>query len=107
MQTISTRIEFQMSLLLFAALAGHLLAISLRQPAAVGEILMGLVLGPTILGWITHTNDAEKNDCLVMLNNMVRATAGMLDCFACWLVNNNVLPTFVVSIATCYHHRRL
>lgn len=55
MQTIGTSIEFQMSLLLCAALAGHLLAIGLRQPAVVGEILMGLVLGPSLLGWITYT----------------------------------------------------
>jgi Kef-type K+ transport system membrane component KefB len=53
---MNTSIEFQMSLLLFAALAGHLLAIGLRQPAVVGEILMGLVLGPTVLGWITYTD---------------------------------------------------
>lgn len=44
-----------MSLLLFAALAGHLLAIGLRQPAVVGEILMGLAFGPTLLGWISYT----------------------------------------------------
>ena len=53
---MNTSIEFQMSLLLFAALAGHLLAIGLRQPAVVGEILMGLALGPTLLGWITYTD---------------------------------------------------
>jgi len=45
-----------MSLLLFAALAGHLLAIGLRLPAVVGEILMGLVVGPSLLGWITYTD---------------------------------------------------
>ncbi len=56
MQYISTSIEFQMSLLLFAALAGHLLAIGLRQPAVVGEILTGLLLGPSLLSWITYTS---------------------------------------------------
>jgi len=56
MHAISTSIEFQMSLLLFAALAGHLLAIALRLPAVVGEILMGLTVGPSLLGWITYTD---------------------------------------------------
>lgn len=56
MQAITTSIGFQMSLLLFAALAGHLLAIGLRQPAVVGEILMGLLFGPTLLGWIGYTD---------------------------------------------------
>lgn len=56
MHTISTSIGFQMSLLLFAALAGHLLAIGLRQLAVVGEILMGLAFGPTLLGWISYTD---------------------------------------------------
>jgi Kef-type K+ transport system membrane component KefB len=56
MQAITTSIGFQMSLLLFAALAGHLLAIGLRQPAVVGEILMGLLIGPSLLGWIDYTD---------------------------------------------------
>lgn len=63
MQSISTTIEFQMSLLLFSALAGHLLAIGLHQPAVVGEILMGVVLGPTLLGQITYTD--HRGDLLV------------------------------------------
>ena len=56
MQTIATSIGFQMSLILFAALTGHLLAIALRQPAVVGEILIGLLIGPTLFGWIDYTD---------------------------------------------------
>ena len=63
MHAISSNIEFQMSFLLFAALAGHLLAIGLHQPAVVGEILMGVVLGPTLFGWITYTD--HRGDLLV------------------------------------------
>lgn len=45
-----------MSLLLFVALAGYLLAARIAQPAVVGEILVGLIIGPSVLGWITYTD---------------------------------------------------
>lgn len=48
-------IEFQMSLLLAVALAGHLLSGLVRQPAVVGQILAGLIVGPSVLSWITYT----------------------------------------------------
>ena len=48
-------IEFQMSLLLAVALAGHLLSGLARQPAVVGQILAGLIVGPSVFGWITYT----------------------------------------------------
>ncbi|WP_421909469.1 hypothetical protein [Methanolacinia petrolearia] len=38
-------IELQMTLLLFFALAGYLLASKINQSAVVGEILLGLVVG--------------------------------------------------------------
>ena len=44
MHEITASIEFQMSLLLFSALAGYLLAFRLGQPAVVGEILVGLFI---------------------------------------------------------------
>ena len=53
---LTQSIEFQMSLLLFVALAGYLLASRIAQPAVVGEILVGLVIGPSVLGWITYTD---------------------------------------------------
>ena len=49
-------IEFQMSLLLFVALAGYLLASRINQSAVIGEILVGLVVGPSVLGLITYTD---------------------------------------------------
>ena len=55
MQHIFQSIEFQMSLLLFSALAGYLLASRLGQPAVVGEILVGLLIGPSVLGLITYS----------------------------------------------------
>lgn len=48
-------IELQMSLLLFAALSGYLLAARIQQSAVVGAILVGIVIGPAGLGWITYT----------------------------------------------------
>lgn len=48
-------VELQMTLLLFFALGGYLLASRINQSAVVGEILLGLVVGPSVLGLITYT----------------------------------------------------
>lgn len=48
-------IELQISLLLFVAMAGYLLASYLKQPAVVGQILLGIVIGPSLLGLISYT----------------------------------------------------
>jgi Kef-type K+ transport system membrane component KefB len=54
-QTILTSAVFQMSLLLFVALAGYLIAYWINQSAVVGIILVGTLVGPSFLGLITHT----------------------------------------------------
>lgn len=56
MNAIVQLIEFQMSLLLFVALAGYLLASRINQSAVIGEILVGLLVGPSLLGLITYTD---------------------------------------------------
>jgi len=56
MESILSSIEFQVSLLLFVALGGYLLASRINQSAVVGEILVGLVVGPSFLGLITYTD---------------------------------------------------
>jgi Kef-type K+ transport system membrane component KefB len=43
-----------MSLLLFVALGGHLLASRINQSAVIGLILVGILVGPSALGWITY-----------------------------------------------------
>jgi len=55
MHDLAQSIEFQMSLLLFVALAGYLVSSRLGQPAVVGQILVGLAIGPSVLGWVTYT----------------------------------------------------
>lgn len=45
-----------MSLLLFLALAGYLLASRINQSATIGAILVGLLVGPSMLGLITYTD---------------------------------------------------
>src|SRR3989339_282536 len=56
MSEIATTIEFQMSLLLFVALAGYLIASRINQSAVIGEIIVGLIIGPSLLGLITYTD---------------------------------------------------
>jgi Kef-type K+ transport system membrane component KefB len=53
--TVFSSIEFQMSLLLFVALAGYLIAYRINQSAVIGIILAGIVVGPSVLGLITNT----------------------------------------------------
>lgn len=53
---ILASIEFQMSLLMFVALAGYLIAYRINQSAVVGIILAGIVVGPSLLGLITYTD---------------------------------------------------
>jgi len=45
-----------MSLLLFVALAGYLIAYRINQSAVVGIILAGIIVGPSWLGLITYTD---------------------------------------------------
>ena len=45
-----------MSLLMFVALAGYLLAYKINQSAVVGIILAGIVVGPSWLGLVTYTD---------------------------------------------------
>jgi Kef-type K+ transport system membrane component KefB len=49
-------VEFQMTFLLFIALAGYLLASRINQSAVIGEILVGLLVGPSVLGIVTYTD---------------------------------------------------
>jgi len=56
MESLFTLIEFQMSLLLFVALGGYLIASRINQSAVIGLILVGLVVGPSVLGLITYTD---------------------------------------------------
>ncbi|MBN2075616.1 MAG: cation:proton antiporter [Dehalococcoidales bacterium] len=49
-------VEFQMSLLLFIALAGYLIAYRINQSAVVGIILAGIIVGPSLLGLVTYTD---------------------------------------------------
>lgn len=56
MEHISHSVEFQMSVLLFVALGGYLLASLLKQPAVVGQIIAGIFIGPSVFGIITYTD---------------------------------------------------
>ncbi|MFH0836120.1 MAG: cation:proton antiporter [Candidatus Micrarchaeota archaeon] len=49
-------VEFQISLLLFFAVVGYFLATRFNQSIVIGEILVGIIIGPSVLGWITLTD---------------------------------------------------
>ena len=56
LNVIFSSVEFQMSLLLFVALGGYLLASKINQSAIVGVIFAGLIIGPSVLGLVTYTD---------------------------------------------------
>jgi Kef-type K+ transport system membrane component KefB len=56
---IESSIEFEMSLLLFVALLGYYLASRINQSVVVGEIILGLIIGPSVLNIITYTSYVE------------------------------------------------
>lgn len=47
--------QFQMSTLLLIALGGYLLASRIGQSAVIGEILIGILVGPSLFGIVTYT----------------------------------------------------
>jgi Kef-type K+ transport system membrane component KefB len=53
---LTSSIEFQISLLLFVALAGYLIASKINQSAIIWEILIGVFIGPSVLGIMTYTS---------------------------------------------------
>ncbi len=57
---VLTSPEFQMSVLMFVALAGYLLAWSINQSAVVGIIIAGVIVGPSLLGLVTYTSFVES-----------------------------------------------
>lgn len=59
MDSLLLQPEFQMSLLLFVALGGYLIASRINQSAVIGLILVGLLVGPSVLGLITYTDFVE------------------------------------------------
>jgi Kef-type K+ transport system membrane component KefB len=60
LEGIINTIEFQLSLLLFVSLAGYLIASKINQSAVVWEILVGIAIGPSLLGLITYTQSVQS-----------------------------------------------
>ncbi len=60
MSELLTSIEFQMSLLMLAAISGYLISYKTNQSAVIGLIVVGIILGPSLLGLVTYT-DFIKN----------------------------------------------
>ncbi len=56
---VDAAIGLEMSILLFAAMLGYVLAVRIGQPAVVGEILLGLLIGPSLFNLI-HFDDLVR-----------------------------------------------
>jgi Kef-type K+ transport system membrane component KefB len=56
MEGIIATPEFQISLLLFVALGGYLIASRINQSAVVGIILVGILVGPSVLGLVDYND---------------------------------------------------
>jgi Kef-type K+ transport system membrane component KefB len=54
-ESFAANVEFQISLLLFIALAGYLLALRIGQSAVIGEILVGIIVGPSVLSLVSYS----------------------------------------------------
>ncbi|MBI4020387.1 MAG: cation:proton antiporter [Candidatus Aenigmarchaeota archaeon] len=48
--------EFQISLMLFVAFMGYFITTKIGQNIVITEILLGILIGPTILGLVTYTD---------------------------------------------------
>jgi Kef-type K+ transport system membrane component KefB len=59
-EQFASLIEFQLSLLLFVALAGYIIAAKINQSAIIWEILIGIAIGPSLLGLITYTETVQS-----------------------------------------------
>jgi Kef-type K+ transport system membrane component KefB len=60
LEGVVNTIEFQLSLLLFVSLTGYLIASKINQSAVVWEILIGIAIGPSLLGLITYTQSVQS-----------------------------------------------
>lgn len=54
-----TTIELQISLVLLFALAGYLLASRINQSVVIGVIIIGIIIGPSLLGIVEYTKVIE------------------------------------------------
>lgn len=65
----SKEVLLQIFVILAGAQVAGVLFRRLQQPVVVGEILVGVVLGPSILGWV-HTDGSELAEPLVALSEL-------------------------------------
>lgn len=57
---VFSTIEFQITLLLFVALLGYFISTRIGQSVVIGEILLGIIMGPSVLGLITYTDFTQN-----------------------------------------------
>ena len=58
------RIFFQIALILLSTKLAGDLSVRLGQPSVLGKLIVGIVIGPAILGWI------ENSELLTQLSNV-------------------------------------
>jgi len=52
-------LTLQITIVLFFALLGYLIAMRINQSAVIGVILIGIIVGPSVFGWVKYTEFVE------------------------------------------------
>lgn len=49
----------QITIVLFFALLGYIIAMKINQSAVIGVVLIGIIVGPSVFGWVEYTEFVE------------------------------------------------
>ncbi|NCN65486.1 MAG: cation:proton antiporter [Candidatus Altiarchaeum hamiconexum] len=52
-------LTLQISIILFFSLLGYIIAMRINQSAVIGVILIGIIVGPSVFGWVQYTEFVE------------------------------------------------
>jgi len=68
-------IRLEMGIMLFVSLGGYLLASRIRQPSVVGQIILGVIIGLSLLNWVdssTFVSNAAQLGATIIVPLVLR-----------------------------------
>lgn len=96
MHGVTDSIEFQMSPLLFTTTGGYQVAARIAQPAVVGIMLAGIVIGPSILSWVIYTvGEVAMIIALLALNEKILGQTIYVSLVMMSLLTILIVPLFL------------